>query len=220
VVRAVGWHACNLSSILDRDGIYTFGCIPPALWAFLGWILCAIQKFLFRFTYFISASWQEIFHFCCASFVQKRFRNQTVTVQITIYLHVPTKYLQFDYQNMSKHFQRLENFFGWRNNIRIRVRVRVKVKCMWQYFIIWFLWISWSSCASKTAVPKILFFSTLQESYTTHKKLKATPLFVVPFQTGLNVFKKKCRMCYELFRHFTHDTTWPNWFYWHRIQVN
>jgi hypothetical protein len=30
VVRAAGWHAGDLDSILGRDGLYTFGCIPPA----------------------------------------------------------------------------------------------------------------------------------------------------------------------------------------------
>jgi hypothetical protein len=35
VVRAVVWHAGDLGSILGRDGLYTFGCIPPAPWALL-----------------------------------------------------------------------------------------------------------------------------------------------------------------------------------------
>jgi hypothetical protein len=36
-----------------RDGLYTFRCIPPALWAFLGWIYA-----LYKNSYFIS-----FFHF-------------------------------------------------------------------------------------------------------------------------------------------------------------
>jgi hypothetical protein len=31
VVRAAGWHTSDPGSILGRDGLYTFGCIPPAL---------------------------------------------------------------------------------------------------------------------------------------------------------------------------------------------
>jgi hypothetical protein len=30
VVRAAGWHAGDPGSIFTRDGLYTFGCIPPA----------------------------------------------------------------------------------------------------------------------------------------------------------------------------------------------
>jgi hypothetical protein len=30
VVRAAGWHVGDPGSILGRDGLYTFGCIPPA----------------------------------------------------------------------------------------------------------------------------------------------------------------------------------------------
>jgi hypothetical protein len=40
--RRIGTPATRVW-ILGRDGLYTFGCIPPALWAFLGWI-CALYK--------------------------------------------------------------------------------------------------------------------------------------------------------------------------------
>jgi hypothetical protein len=36
VVTAAGWHAGTLGSILGRDGLYTFVCIPPAPWALSG----------------------------------------------------------------------------------------------------------------------------------------------------------------------------------------
>jgi hypothetical protein len=50
-------------SILDRDGLYTFRCIPPAPWAFLGWIYAIYKSsyyifiFIFAFVAFRRMAW-------------------------------------------------------------------------------------------------------------------------------------------------------------------
>jgi hypothetical protein len=64
VVRAAGWHAGDPGSILGRDSLYTFGCIPPAPWAFLGWI-CALYKsyfFILSFFYAVEGPFQVPVH--------------------------------------------------------------------------------------------------------------------------------------------------------------
>jgi hypothetical protein len=46
--------------ILSRDGLYTFGCIPPAPWAFLGWI-CVLYKKVLRSIYISIIAWPYCF---------------------------------------------------------------------------------------------------------------------------------------------------------------
>jgi hypothetical protein len=57
VVRAAGWHAGDPGSILGRDGLCTFGCIPQrfesALVEILRYINTLIYLFYFNFNFIL-----------------------------------------------------------------------------------------------------------------------------------------------------------------------
>jgi hypothetical protein len=52
LVRVAGWHAGDPGSILGRDGLYTFGCIPQRFESASAERLRYIKAFIYLFLFF------------------------------------------------------------------------------------------------------------------------------------------------------------------------
>jgi hypothetical protein len=69
VVRAAGWHVRDPGSILGRDSLYTFGCIPQHFESALAEVLRYVKTLVYFF-YFLYKPLLKMYH-CMLAFSDK-----------------------------------------------------------------------------------------------------------------------------------------------------